>query len=152
MNWEQATMLVGLLSPLVGIPLVVITLYLRAIREHQMTTSAEINHRVQTIEGAIHDLLKATAGFEREYTTKEEWLRESMTSRQRLEKLTEIMTRLQADMENGHGVAAELGRTATAMTQVAQQLAVLCEGKDGARCTREQQNRPDYPLQTRTDQ
>jgi len=127
MDWEQAGMLVGLLSPLVGVPLVVITFYLRAIREHQTATTAEINHRIQTLEGSLHELLKATADFERAYTTKEEWVRESMVARQRLEKLGEMMARLQAEMENGHGVAAELGRTASATCQVAQRLAMLCE-------------------------
>ena len=127
MHWEQATMLVGLLSPLVGVPLVVITFYLRAIREHQTTTAAEINHRIRTVEAAIHDLLKSTSDFERTYTTKEEWVRESMVARQRLEKLGEMMARLQAEMENGHGVAAELGRTAHATCQVAQRLAIWCE-------------------------
>ncbi len=136
MHWEQAALLVGLLSPLVGVPLLVITFYLRAIREHQTTTAAEINHRIRTIESAIHDLLKATSDFERTYATKEEWVRESMVARQRLERITEMMARFQAEMENGHGVAAELGRTAHATCQVAQRLALWCEqniGRPGQR-------------------
>ena len=122
MSWEQAGLVVGVLSPLVGAPLIVITLYLRAIREHQTATMAEINHRVQTIEAALHDLLKSTADFEREYATKEEWVRESMVARQRLEKLTEMVTRIQTELENGHCVAAQIGRMATAMTQMAERL------------------------------
>ena len=42
MHWEQVCVLVGVLSPLVAVPLMVITLYLRAIREHQTTTMAEM--------------------------------------------------------------------------------------------------------------
>ncbi len=122
MSWEQAGVLVGVLSPLVGAPLVVISLYLRAIREHQTTTMSEITHRIQTIEAAIHDVFKSTADFEREYATKEEWIRESMVTRQRLEKLTEMVTRIQTELENGHGVAAEMGRVATAMTRVIERL------------------------------
>jgi len=122
MSWEQAGLVVGVLSPLVGAPLIVITLYLRAIREHQTATMTEINHRIQTIETAIHDLLKSTADFEREYATKEEWVRESMVARQRLEKLTEMVTRIQTELENGNGIAAEIGRMATAMTQMAERL------------------------------
>ena len=122
MSWEQAGLVVGVLSPLVGAPLIVITLYLRAIREHQTATMAEINHRVQTIEAALHDLLKSTADFEREYATKEEWVRESMVARQRLEKLTEMVTRIQTELENGNGVAAQIGRMATAMTEMAERL------------------------------
>jgi len=122
MSWEQAGVLVGVLSPLVGAPLVVISLYLRAIREQQTSTMAEINHRIQTIEVAIHDLIKSTADFEREYATKEEWVRESMVARQRLEKLTEMITRVQTELENGHSVAAEMGRIAAAMTKVIERL------------------------------
>lgn len=119
MNWEQAGVLVGILSPLVGVPLLMITLYLRAIRDHQTSTKAEITQRIQTMEAAIRDLLKSTADFEREYATKEEWVRESLFARQRLEKLTELVTRIEAELENGHGVAAEMGRIATAMTEMA---------------------------------
>ena len=122
MSWEQAGLVVGVLSPLVGAPLVVISLYLRAIREQQTTAMAEINHRVQTIEVAIHDLIKATANFEREYATKEEWVREAMVTRQRLDKVTEMITRIQTELENGHGVAAEMGRIATAMTQLIERI------------------------------
>ena len=122
MSWEQAGLVVGVLSPLVGAPLIVITLYLRAIREHQTVTMAEINHRIQTIETAIHDLLRSTADFDREYATKEEWVRESMVARQRLEKLTEMVTRIQTELENGNGVAAQIGRMATAMTEMAERL------------------------------
>jgi predicted DNA-binding protein YlxM (UPF0122 family) len=122
MTWDQAALVVGVLSPLVGAPLVVITLYLRAIRELQTSTMAEINHRIQTIETAIHDLLKSTADLDREYATKEEWVRESMVTRQRLDKVTEMITRIEVELENGHCVAAEIGRIATALTQVMERM------------------------------
>jgi len=118
MSWEQAGLLVGILSPLVGVPLLMITLYLRAIRDHQTNTKAEITQRIETMEAAIRDLLKSTAEFEREYTTKEEWVRESIFARQRLEKLMELVTRIEAELENGHGVAAEMGRIATVITEM----------------------------------
>ena len=92
----------------------------RAIRDHQTSTKAEITQRIETMEAAIRDLLKSTAEFEREYTTKEEWVRESIFARQRLEKLTELVTRIETELENGHGVAAEMGRIATAITEMVQ--------------------------------
>ena len=100
MSWEQVAVLVGVLSPLVAVPLMVITLYLRAIREHQTTTMAEMTHRIETMESSIRDLLRSTAEFEREYTTKEEWVRESMIARQGLERLTEMVARIEADLAN----------------------------------------------------
>lgn len=123
MNWEQVGLLVGVLSPLVGVPLGAITLYLRALREHQTTTMAEMVRRIETMERSIHDLLRATADFEREYATKEEWVRESMLARQRLERLTELVTRIEAELENGKAVAAELGRATAAMVEVVRHLA-----------------------------
>ncbi len=41
-SWEQVGVAIGVLSPLVGVPLGVITLYLRAIREHQTTATADV--------------------------------------------------------------------------------------------------------------
>lgn len=122
MDWQTIGILVSVLSPLVGVPLIMITLYLRTIREHQTSTLAELTHRIQTIEASIHDLIKATAGFEREYTTKEEWLREAMFARQRLESLNETMAKIHCELENGHGVASEIARVSRAMWELAQRL------------------------------
>ncbi len=97
MTWKEVALLVSVLSPLVGIPLTMITLYLRAIREHQTVITAELTHRVETMETSIRDLSRATAEFEREYATKEEWVRESMLARQRLERLTELVTRIETE-------------------------------------------------------
>lgn len=128
MCWEQVGLLVGVLSPLVGVPLTVITLYLRAIREHQSNTTAELTRRIEAMEGTMRDLLRCTADFEREYATKEEWVRESMLARQRLEKLTEMVTRIQAELENGRGVAAEIGRATAAVVELVKRSRATDEG------------------------
>lgn len=108
MEWDQLGLLVAVLSPLVGVPLVMITLYLRAIREHQTSTMSEITRRIDTLEVSVRDVLRCTSEFEREYATKEEWVRESMLARQRLEKLTEMVTRIEAELESGQSVAAAI--------------------------------------------
>jgi cob(I)alamin adenosyltransferase len=123
MNWEQTGLLIGVLSPLVGVPLGVITLYLRAIREQQTTSMSEVVRRIETLEHSIGDLLRATADFDREYATKEEWVRESMLARQRLERLTEMTARIQAELESGKGLAAELGRATAAIVEVVREFA-----------------------------
>lgn len=119
MNWEQIGVIVGALSPLVGVPLVMITLYLRAIREHQTHSMAGVSHRIETVEVAIRDLLKSTADLDREFATKEEWIRESMLARQGLERLTEMVTRIQTELENGQSLAAELGRMTASILELA---------------------------------
>jgi hypothetical protein len=122
MNWNQVGVLVGVLSPLVGVPLVMITFYLRTIRDHQTHTMAEIGRRIDTIETSIRGLLKRTATFDREYATKEEWIRESMLARQRLEHLTELVTRIEAELDTGQCLASEIGRASTAMLEMVRRL------------------------------
>jgi hypothetical protein len=121
MGWEQTAVLVGVLSALVGVPLMVITLYLRAIREHQTAGMREVTHRIEAMESSIRDLLRATADFEREYTTKEEWVRESMLARRHFERLTELVTRIQAELEGKQSLAAEVGRATAALVEAARQ-------------------------------
>ena len=134
MAWEQMALLVGLLSPLVGVPLAAITLYLKGIRDHQTTTMAEFTRRLDAMEASIRDLLRATGEFEREYATKEEWVRESMLARQGLERLTEIVTRIEAELETGRGVASELSRATSAMVAVVGSLSGRpAEGAGGGR-------------------
>lgn len=113
----------GIFSPLVGVPLTAITLYLRAIREHQTTGAAELVHRIERIEQSIRELSRSITEVERDYTTKEEWLRESMHARQQLERLTEMLVKVQAELEDGRGPAAELARAAGAIVEIARALA-----------------------------
>jgi hypothetical protein len=119
MGWEQTAVIVGVLSPLVGVPLGVIGLYLKAIRDHQTTAMAELTHRIEAMETSMRDLLRRSADFEREYATKEEWVRESMLARQQLERLTEMIARIQAELETGQSLSMEIGRaTATLVTAI----------------------------------
>lgn len=123
MDWSTAAVLVGIFSPLVGVPLTAITLYLRAIREHQTTGAAELVHRIERIEQSIRELSRSLTEVERDYTTKEEWLRESMHARQQLERLTEMLVKVQAELEDGRGLAAELAQATGAIVEIARALA-----------------------------
>jgi TolA-binding protein len=115
-------MLVAVLSPLVGVPLAAITLYLRSIHEHQTAGAAELINRIQSVEQSIRELSRCMTDIERDYTTKEEWLRESMHARRQLERLTEMMVRVQAQIEGDGALAAEIARACKAMTEAAQTL------------------------------
>lgn len=121
--WDQLGLLVGVLSPLVGAPLVVITLYLRGLREQQTNTLADMGRRIDAMERTIRDLLRSTSEFEREYATKEEWVRESMLARQGLERLTEMVTRIGTELETHQSVAADLGRATASMVALVSRLA-----------------------------
>jgi hypothetical protein len=41
-----------------------------------------------------------------------------MLARNRLEHLTELVTRIEAELENGHGLAREIGRAAAAIIEL----------------------------------
>ena len=123
MGWEQIGVIVGALSPLVGVPLVMTTLYLRAIREQQTHAMAGVSHRIEIIEVSMRDLLRSTADLDREFATKEEWVRESMLARQGLERLTQMVTRIQTELENSRPLAAELGRMTSSIIELAERVA-----------------------------
>jgi archaellum component FlaC len=99
--------IVGVLAPLVGLPLGMITLYLRTIRDQQTTKHYEMLQRIECLENSIRGLSHLVNTFERDYTTKEEWLRESMHARRQLEHLTEMVGKLQVSVEHSGDLAAE---------------------------------------------
>ncbi len=127
MGWESVSVIAGVFGPLVGVPLTVITLYLRAIREHQTSKHVEMVRRIESVEASIRELSVAMKDFEHDYTTKEEWLRESMHARQHLERLTEMMARVEAQLDDSGGLAGQIARTTQAIVVLADRLAQSCE-------------------------
>ena len=78
---ESAAVLVGILTPLVAVPLTFITFYLRSLRDNQKVWHGEFLRRAEMTERATAELRRRVRDFERDYTTKEEWLRESVLAR-----------------------------------------------------------------------
>jgi len=91
--------LLTVLTPLVAVPLTVITFYLRSLREHQVTWHAESIRRIEANEIGLRDLRKSMSEFERDYTGKEEWLRESIGARHQIEQLKEAVIRMESALE-----------------------------------------------------
>jgi len=116
-SWECGSATVAVLAPLVAVPLAAITFYLRSLREYQVIRHAELVRRFELVESVTSDLRKSMAACERDYTTKEEWLRECMYARGRVERIADAVARLVARMEkrkgstagNGVGGAADRG-------------------------------------------
>ncbi len=98
--WEASRTVLAVVTPLVAIPLTVITFYLRSLREHQITWHAELVRRFETIERSTAQVRETVIQFERDYTTKEEWLRECMLARQTLENLSKTAVKLETSMDN----------------------------------------------------
>lgn len=99
-SWESSQLVLAVLAPLVGVPLGVITFYLRSLYDYQMNRHAELVRRFELVERRTGELSRTVSGFALEYTTKEEWLRECMYTRGRIERLVEKLSE-QSHSERG---------------------------------------------------
>lgn len=86
-TWNAIGPALGLVTPLVAVPLTLITFYLRSMREHQMAAHVQFERRVEACESRIAETNRALADCAREFATKEEWLRETMYARKMLDEL-----------------------------------------------------------------
>ena len=122
LNWELIGTMIGALSMLVGIPLSAIVLYLRAIREEQRLLQVTLARRVEKIETECQRVELSVEQVQRSYTTKEEWVRETMLARHQLERLTELMARLQSELESSRGLATQFVRATHAIIELTERL------------------------------
>lgn len=122
LDWQIVAAIIGAVSTLVGIPLTAIVFYLRAIREDQRVAQASIARRVETIESECRRIDESVDDVEREYTPKAEWIRETMLARKQLGRLTELMARLQAELESSRGLATQFVRATNAIIELTERL------------------------------
>ena len=83
------------LTSIVAIPLTILTFYLRSLREQHASWQRELIRRIDMMESAMTELRKGLAELERDYTTKEEWLRECMYARRMIQQLIETTVRIE---------------------------------------------------------
>jgi len=121
-NWQLVSTVIGALSALVGVPLTAIVLYLRAIREDQRIVQSDMTRRVDKIEAECLRIDESVDEIERSYTPKEEWVRETMLARKQLARLTELMARLQVELESSRALAAQFARSTNAIIQLTERL------------------------------
>lgn len=88
--------ILGLLTPLVVVPLGGITFSLRALRDQQIHGRRDMTRRIENTEAGVRRLDARAAAFERDYASKEDWLRESMLARKNIERLFEAVVRIEA--------------------------------------------------------
>lgn len=91
--WEEAALLLAVLAPLVGAPLTVLVFHLKGLREQQRVRLAELAGRVAMLENAGLRMRQEVMEARRDHATKEEWLRESMWARGRIEALAAAVAR-----------------------------------------------------------
>jgi len=130
-GWEYVGGLLAVLTPLVGVPLTAITFYLRALREHQIGKLSELLHRVDRLDELADALNRRINEVQRDSTTKEEWLRESMLARGERRWLSEAVVSLQAETRStSGGLAARVDRATQATLSAADQIDRLCNHLD----------------------
>ncbi len=83
----------GVLAPLIAVPLTLITFYLRSLREHQIVCHAQLERRLEAFESELAELRRGLTERDRDFATKEEWLRECMYTRRLLDELRENAAR-----------------------------------------------------------
>ncbi len=98
-GWEAPAAVVTVVGPLVGVPMGLAALYLRGVREQQAAAARELGRRLDGVEAALRELTRCVGEFERQYATKEEWVRESMHARRRIDRLAEGLSRVCGEME-----------------------------------------------------
>jgi len=87
--------------PLAAATLSVVVFYLRSLREHQIQQHAELVRRLERIEEESERLRRTLRETERMFASKEEWLRETMFARRRLEVLTRAVAAMQGARADG---------------------------------------------------
>jgi len=122
MNWQVATTLIGALAALTGAPLTAMVFYLRAIRDDQRDVRSALAQKLERIRADQRRLEQSLDQVERSFTTKDEWVRETMLARQQLARLTEMMTRIQAELETSRGLATQFVRATNAILEMTERL------------------------------
>lgn len=97
--WPNVATLVAVLTPMVVLPLGVITFHLRSLREHHTAWRSELVRRLERTETALHGLAERVADHDRQFTTKEDWIRENMLARRNIEQMKVALTRLETGLE-----------------------------------------------------
>lgn len=127
-SWEYLGGLLVVLTPLVGIPLTAITFYLRALREQHTGKLSELAQRADRLDEQADTLNRRINEVERDCTTKEEWVRESMLARGERQWLTEAVVSLQAETQAADGgLAGRIDRATRATLAASERLERLCE-------------------------
>lgn len=119
LTWETLTAVVGIASAVCGPPLGVILFYVRGFREDQRAANAMLQRRIEQLEEDLRRMAASLEAIQRGYTTKDEWVRETMLARKQLERLGELLARVQADMENARHLASQFGRATAAIIDLA---------------------------------
>lgn len=99
-NWTHIAAFLAIAAPVAGVPLTLITLYLRALRDQYTGRVAELASQVERLAAQSHALSHRLTEVERSSTTREEWIRENMLGRKERRLLTNAVIRIQCHIQS----------------------------------------------------
>lgn len=124
-SWLELAVLVVSILVAGGLQGGLIIAYLRNV-------TAESNRRHAAHDRAIGELrqsqLASAVSASKEFASKEEWLREAMHARQKLDTLTEMVAGLTASVNSGMSVASQLRPVLDAMVEATRAAATTAGG------------------------
>jgi len=91
--------LLTILAPVIVIPMAVLTFYLRSMRDIHTLHYDSCMRRMESLEASVVELRHQVVVWQRDFTCKEEWLRECMHARKRIEHWSHATSKLEAKME-----------------------------------------------------
>jgi DNA-binding transcriptional regulator YbjK len=111
-------------APLVGVPLTVMTFYLKGLREQQTGRFSDLAERVNAASEELRRVVEDVAQIQRSFATKEEWLRETMWARGRIESLSAAVMRAETELESQGGLVATSERTHRLVVEMAKHVGI----------------------------
>lgn len=120
---ENIAALAAVVGTLVGAPLTVMILYLKAIRDQQSTRVADCLRRADDLDADLRRLADDLGDVRRDAATKEEWIRENMWMRGQLERLAAALARCELDREAVEPLQRAVSQVCHLMARVERRLA-----------------------------
>lgn len=108
MSWDQMAVLIGVVVAVVGGPLSAMVFYLKGIRDSQTQLRNDIEANIDEIKKDQAALERRIGYVERDFTTREEFVREIGLARRQQEKMTDIMIAVQGKLETQSNLTAQL--------------------------------------------
>ncbi len=112
----------AVVAPLVGVPLTVMTFYLKGLREQHAGRFSDLAERVSATGEELRRVVEDVGQIRRDFATKEEWLRETMWARGRIETLSAAVMRAETELESQGGLMATSERTHRLVSEMAKKI------------------------------
>lgn len=117
-NWQMAAGIVAVVTSVVGLPLGVLVFFIRHTRRQESEHLAQAHRRLDQLDVAVRRLWAQSADLRRDGVTKEEWVRESMWCRGKVETIQAVLVRLESHDDQVPLLAAATARLERGLDRV----------------------------------